>query len=73
MVMPCCASLVTSQLCLFQLQGTFPCREMPVTLGHEFSGVVTSVGCDVTHLRQGDSVAVDPNRYKNDLVVLVQQ
>jgi hypothetical protein len=24
------------------------------------------VGCDVTHLREGDKVAVDPNRYMND-------
>ncbi|PNF25813.1 L-threonine 3-dehydrogenase [Cryptotermes secundus] len=43
------------------VEGTYPCRKMPVILGHEFSGVVTSVGCDVTHLRQGDNVAVDPN------------
>ncbi|XP_021918601.1 D-arabinitol dehydrogenase 1-like isoform X1 [Zootermopsis nevadensis] len=42
-------------------EGTFPCRETPVTLGHEFSGVVTSVGCDVTHIKKGDNVAVDPN------------
>jgi hypothetical protein len=47
------------------LQGTYPCHKMPVILSHEFSGVVTSVGCDVTHLRQGDGVAVDPNRYMN--------
>lgn len=39
---------------------------MPVILGHEFSGVVMSVGSDVTHLRQGDNVAVDPNRYMHD-------
>jgi (R,R)-butanediol dehydrogenase/meso-butanediol dehydrogenase/diacetyl reductase len=32
----------------------------PLTLGHEFSGVVTEVGDAVTHLRQGDEVAVNP-------------
>lgn len=42
-------------------EGAFPCREMPVILGHEFSGVVTSVGRDVKHLKQGDNVVVDPN------------
>jgi D-arabinose 1-dehydrogenase-like Zn-dependent alcohol dehydrogenase len=44
---------------------------MPIILGHEFSGVVTSVGCDVTHLKQGDKVAVDPNRYTNDTTALI--
>ena len=32
----------------------------PLTLGHEFSGVVTEVGDAVTHLRRGDEVAVNP-------------
>jgi len=44
---------------------------MPVILGHEFSGVVTSVGRDVKHLKQGDNVVVDPNRYPNDNAVLI--
>jgi threonine dehydrogenase-like Zn-dependent dehydrogenase len=44
---------------------------MPVILGHEFSGVVTSVGCDVKHLKQGDNVVVDPNRYLNDNSALI--
>lgn len=44
---------------------------MPVILGHEFSGVVTSVGRDVKHLKQGDNVVVDPNRYPDDNAVLI--
>src|SRR5947207_1873518 len=32
----------------------------PVTLGHEFSGVVTAVGDGVTNVRRGDRVAVLP-------------
>jgi Zn-dependent alcohol dehydrogenases len=63
--------LATDQLCASSFQGAFPCREMPVILGHEFSGVVTSVGHDVTHLKQGDNVAVDPNRYPNNNDVLI--
>ena len=33
----------------------------PVTLGHEFSGDVLKVGTEVTGLRPGDRVSVDPN------------
>ncbi|MCO4883390.1 alcohol dehydrogenase catalytic domain-containing protein, partial [Paraburkholderia caribensis] len=33
---------------------------MPLVLGHEFSGVVTAVGADVTDIREGDKVAVEP-------------
>lgn len=42
-------------------EGAFPCRDDPVILGHEFSGVVSAVGPEVTHLKPGDHVAVDPN------------
>jgi threonine dehydrogenase-like Zn-dependent dehydrogenase len=63
--------LETNQLCNSSFQGAFPCREMPVILGHEFSGVVTSVGRDVKHLKQGDNVVVDPNRYPDDNAVLI--
>lgn len=35
----------------------------PTILGHEFSGVVESVGSAVTDFRPGDRVCVDPNRY----------
>jgi (R,R)-butanediol dehydrogenase / meso-butanediol dehydrogenase / diacetyl reductase len=32
----------------------------PVTLGHEFSGVVAEVGEDVSHVKLGDRVAIEP-------------
>lgn len=35
----------------------------PVTLGHEFSGEVASLGAEVKGLQVGDRVAVDPNLY----------
>ena len=35
----------------------------PVVLGHEFSGVVEAVGENVTAVRPGDHVTVDPNIY----------
>ncbi len=37
--------------------------EFPLIPGHEFGGVVVEVGRDVTDLRVGDRVAVDPNLY----------
>ncbi|NAZ36880.1 zinc-dependent alcohol dehydrogenase family protein [Rubellimicrobium sp. CFH 75288] len=42
------------------LRGEFPSRP-PVTLGHEFSGVVEAVGEGVGTHRPGDRVACDPN------------
>ena len=35
-------------------------------LGHEFSGVITAVGSDVTEFAPGDRVCVDPNKLCND-------
>ena len=35
----------------------------PVVLGHEYSGVVEAVGKDVTAVKVGDCVTVDPNIY----------
>jgi (R,R)-butanediol dehydrogenase / meso-butanediol dehydrogenase / diacetyl reductase len=35
-------------------------RSMPVVLGHEFSGVVTEVGKDVTDVGEGDHVTIEP-------------
>lgn len=32
----------------------------PMVLGHESSGVVSEVGCAVTHLKPGDKVAMEP-------------
>jgi D-xylulose reductase len=34
--------------------------EQPLVLGHEASGVVVDVGSDVTHLRKGDRVCMEP-------------
>jgi threonine dehydrogenase-like Zn-dependent dehydrogenase len=35
-------------------------ESMPITIGHEFSGEVVEVGSDVTSLKPGDRVAVQP-------------
>ncbi|XP_025835585.1 D-arabinitol dehydrogenase 1-like [Agrilus planipennis] len=44
------------------IAGEFPCKDdSPVTMGHEFSGTVVKTGSDVTHVKVGDKVAVDPN------------
>lgn len=34
---------------------------LPITLGHEFSGIVERVGEDVTGIKTGERVCVDPN------------
>lgn len=44
------------------LQGEFA-PTLPVIPGHEFAGVVASVGSDVTEVSVGDRVAVDPSLY----------
>lgn len=44
------------------LQGEFA-PTLPITPGHEFAGVVADVGTQVTELRAGDRVAVDPSLY----------
>jgi (R,R)-butanediol dehydrogenase/meso-butanediol dehydrogenase/diacetyl reductase len=35
-------------------------KTVPITLGHEFSGEVVKVGSDVTDLKVGDAIAVEP-------------
>ena len=40
--------------------GEFPCRP-PVTLGHEFSGIIEAVGEAVTGYKVGDRITCDPN------------
>lgn len=35
----------------------------PIVLGHENSGIVAKIGADVTNVKVGDRVAVDPNIY----------
>lgn len=42
--------------------GTHPFRRPPMILGHEASGYVTEVGREVTRVRVGDLVAVEPQR-----------
>lgn len=37
----------------------------PVVLGHEFAGIVAEVGSEVTSVKVGDHVAMDPNMYCN--------
>ncbi len=41
-------------------QGEYP-TALPVTLGHEFCGVIEAVGEGVVRLRPGDRVTADPN------------
>ena len=38
----------------------------PVVLGHEFAGIVTEVGADVTDIKAGDHVTVDPSIVCNE-------
>lgn len=35
-------------------------KNMPVVMGHEFSGVVTDVGADVSDVQTGDKVTIEP-------------
>lgn len=39
---------------------------LPLTLGHEFSGIVEDVGEGVTHVQKGDRVCVQPIIYDGD-------
>ncbi|VNM74374.1 L-iditol 2-dehydrogenase [Streptococcus pneumoniae] len=43
-------------------------QKAPVTLGHEFSGEIIEVGSDITRVKVGDRVAVEPILAKNNLV-----
>ncbi|XP_015518395.1 uncharacterized protein [Neodiprion pinetum] len=44
------------------IEGIFPCKsDGPITLGHEFSGVVEAIGTNVTVFSIGQNVVVDPN------------
>ena len=42
------------------LHGEFPSKP-PVTIGHEFSGIVEGIGTDVTGFKIGDRITGDPN------------
>ena len=39
---------------------------LPLTIGHEFSGLVEEVGEGVTHVKKGDRVCVQPTIYEGD-------
>lgn len=41
-------------------------RSVPLTLGHEFSGVIAEIGKDVTDFKVGDRVVVEPLIYEKD-------
>lgn len=43
-------------------------QKAPVTLGHEFSGEIVEVESDVTRVKVGDRVTVEPILAKNNLV-----
>ena len=47
-----------SGVCHSQLHQMHQPRESAVVLGHEATGVVTQVGSDVTHVKEGDTVLV---------------
>lgn len=38
-------------------------RKAPLTMGHEYSGIINSVGKDVTNVKPGDRVVVEPLLY----------
>lgn len=52
------AGICGSDVSIFH--GTSPVATYPRVIGHEFAGEVTAVGSDVTHVRPGDHVVVNP-------------
>lgn len=54
-------SICGSDLKGFKGKSSF--RVPPLIMGHEFSGVITEISPDVTHLHIGQRVAVNPNLY----------
>ena len=59
LVKPVCCGICGTDLHI--LKHGFVGTHYPVTPGHEFAGHVVATGSEVTHLREGDFVAVDPN------------
>lgn len=53
-----CTSICGSDL--HMLRGKHPRAPLPVALGHEVAGEVVQVGRDVTRVKEGDRVAVEP-------------
>lgn len=43
-------------------------QKAPLTLGHEFSGIVVEIGEDVTNVSIGDRVAIEPIYYCNECI-----
>ena len=43
-------------------------QKAPVTLGHEFSGQIVEVGSDVTRVKVGDRVTIEPILAKHNLI-----
>lgn len=43
------------------VSGNFPAPNLPLTLGHEFSGTIAQLGSQATSLKVGDKVVVDIN------------
>jgi 2-desacetyl-2-hydroxyethyl bacteriochlorophyllide A dehydrogenase len=58
-VKPACCGICGTDLHI--LRHGFVGTNYPVTPGHEFAGHVVAVGKAVSHVREGDFVAVDPN------------
>ena len=49
------------------MRGEFAPTRYPIVPGHEFSGEVVAIGSDVSNLKVGDVVAVDPSPFGLDL------
>ena len=54
----------TKKLCFSKGEFPFP-SDVPLTLGHEFSGFVYQTGTSASHLKIGTRVAINPNKYLN--------
>ena len=55
--------IVSSAICgsdLHIFKGKHPSAPLPVTIGHEFSGEVVATGSEVTKVKIGDRVTVEP-------------
>ena len=59
LVKPCACGICGTDLHI--LRHGFPGTNYPVIPGHEFAGHIVEIGRDVTGLKEGDFVAVDPN------------
>ena len=53
-------SICGSDINIFAVPQRHPC-EPDIIFGHEFCGEVVEVGADVTNLKPGDKVVIDPH------------